>query len=85
MSVDPKLKKKKDEEAQQIWIGIDPPAKQCKRCMFAADDTEYTVGAEMAYCDIYEMSEDSDGKPDDILWDKAECEFFVENPYGGDV
>lgn len=82
MSVDPKLKKKKDEEAQQIWIGIDPPAAQCKKCLFAADDTEYTVGAEMAYCDVYELPA---GKPDDILWDKEDCEFFVESPYGGDV
>ena len=72
------LKKKKDEEASQIWASIPPPASQCKTCMFAQKDTEYTVGAEMSVCDVYEMP---DGKPTDILWDKAECEYHLERLY----
>lgn len=80
MEVSKELKRKKDEEAHQIWVGVDPSAKQCKRCLFAAEDTEYTVGAEMAYCDVYPMPE---GKPKGVLDDKAECDSFIEDPYGG--
>jgi hypothetical protein len=72
MSINPELKKKKDEEASQIWIGIDPPAAQCKTCIFAVEDTEYTVGAELGRCDVYE------DKPMNILWDEVECEWHVE-------
>lgn len=75
MSVDSELKKKKDEEASQIWASIDPPATQCKSCIFALEDTEYTVGAESSFCDVYEAP---DGKPTDILWDEAKCEWLVE-------
>lgn len=75
MNVDPNLKKKKDEEASQIWASIDPKARQCKKCMWAAEDTEYTVGVEMAYCDIFPMP---DGKPRGVLDDKVECEAFID-------
>ena len=75
MEVSKELKKKKDEEAAQIWAGITPPASQCKKCMWAAEDTEYTVGAEMAFCDVYPMP---DGKPNGVMEDKADCPSFVE-------
>ena len=29
----------------------------------------------ISFCDVYEAP---DGKPTDILWDKAECEWHVE-------
>ena len=76
MDIYDEIKKKQEEEAHQIWVGIDPKARQCKKCMFAAEDTEYTVGAEMAYCDIYPMPE---GKPNGVLEDKVECPSFVED------
>ena len=76
MDIYDEIKKKQEEEAHQIWVGIDPKASQCKKCMFAAEDTEYTVGAEMAYCDIYPMPE---GKPNGVLEDKVECPSFVED------
>lgn len=69
------LKKKKDEESRQIWVGTPPPASQCKTCMFAQKDTEYTVGAEMSFCDAYEAPE---GKPTGVLWDQEECEYHLE-------
>lgn len=72
MDISEQLKKKKDEEASQLWIGKDPPARQCKKCMWAAEDTEYTV---VGFCDVYEMPE---GKPMDVLWDEVECGFLVE-------
>lgn len=75
MDINEELKRKKEEEASQIWVSIAPSAKQCKTCVFAAEDTEYTVGAEMGFCDVYEMPE---GKPMDILWDDAECEWHLE-------
>lgn len=78
--VSEELKKKKEEEASQIWIGVDPPAEQCKKCLWAAEDTEYTVGAEMDFCDVYEVEE---GKPTGVLWDKTECPMFVEDPDAG--
>lgn len=75
MSVSKELKRKKDEESRQIWVGVSPSAEQCKTCAFAADDTEYTVGAEMSFCDVYELP---DGKPTAILWDKQICEWHLE-------
>ena len=73
--MDEKLKKKQDEKAQEIWAGIDPSAAQCRTCVFAQEGTEYTVGAEMSYCDIYEPP---DGKPTDVLWDREPCEWHLE-------
>ena len=66
------IKRRQDEKAKEIWASIDPPASQCKTCIFAADDTEYTIGAEKSSCDVYEY------KPMDILWDKEECEYHLE-------
>lgn len=76
MDISEELKRKKNEEASQIWVGMAPSAEQCKTCIFALEDTEYTVGAEMSYCDVYEPP---DGKPMDVLWDKTSCEWHVEN------
>ena len=75
MSIDEELKKKQEAKAREIWIGISPTAKQCKTCIFAKEDTEYTVGAEMDMCDVYSLEE---GKPTGVLWDGAECEWHVE-------
>jgi len=73
--VSEELKKKKDEEASQIWVGIRPSAKLCKTCYNAYKDTKYTVGAEKANCKVYEPPYD---KPSGVLWGDDNCEFYLE-------
>ncbi len=70
--MDEKLKKKKDEEASQIWIGIGPSAVQCRKCFNALEDTEFTNGAEKAMCKIY-----TEEKPTEVLWKGADCKYFI--------
>ena len=70
-----KMKAKMDENAAQIVVGKAPTAKYCRSCMWAYEDTKYTVGAEKAHCQIYEMPE---SKPNDVLWKDAECPAYVK-------
>lgn len=69
------LKRKKDEEAKQLWIGIPPSAEQCRKCIYSLSDTQYTIGAEKAFCDIFTPPE---GKSAGILTDDVECPFFEQ-------
>ena len=66
------LKKKLDEKAKEIWIGVAPSAKYCRTCAFALEDTEFVSGAEKPSCDMF------DEKPDEVLWKDAECVFYEE-------
>ncbi len=75
MSIDEELRKKKDEEARQLWKAISPTAKQCKTCKFAYPNTEYVNGYEKANCFVYEPPED---KPKEVLWDDGDCDFYTE-------
>ena len=67
------IKIKLDNKASELWVGVSPPASQCKKCIHACEDTTYTIGAQKANCDMYESPYD---KPPEILQDKIECEFF---------
>lgn len=73
--VDEELKKKKDEEAAQIWASIPPEAALCRKCFNALEDTEFTVGAEKVYCKIYVPP---DEKPTEVLWEGADCKYYIE-------
>lgn len=68
------LKKKKNEESKQIWTGVSPKGMLCKTCKFAYPNTKYTKGYEKANCLIFE----SEDKPMEVLWNGAECDFYVE-------
>lgn len=70
-----KLKKKIDEKVAQPLIAIRPSAEQCKNCVYAYPDTQYTVGAEKAYCEMYEPPE---GKPAGVLVDETKCPLYEE-------
>lgn len=72
--VDKELKKKKDEEAAQVWTSIRPEAALCKSCFNALEDTEFTVGAEKAFCKVYVAP---DEKPTDVLWKGADCKYHI--------
>lgn len=69
------MKEREDRKAKEKWIGIRPPANQCKKCLHAYPDTEYTVGAEKANCEMFQPPDD---KTPGILQDEIECEFFEE-------
>ena len=69
------LKEKKDREAKQPWVGIRPPATQCKKCIHAYPNTEYTIGAEKANCNMFQPPDD---KTPGILQDKLDCPYFEE-------
>lgn len=73
--VSEELKKKKDEEASQIWAAISPSAEKCRTCINALDDTEFTVGAEKCYCKVFVAP---DEKPTDVLWNGGDCRYYVE-------
>lgn len=68
------LKKKKDDEAAQRWTGVSPTAKMCKTCKFAQPDTKYVKGYRKTNCAVF-TDED---KPMEILWNDADCDFYVE-------
>ena len=69
------LKIKKDSEAKQLWVGIPPSAKQCRKCIHAYRDTEYTIGAEKANCDMFQPPDD---KPPGVLKDEEKCDFYED-------
>lgn len=70
--VSKELKKKKDDEARQIWTGVPPSVKWCRTCLFAEESTEYVNGAEKSSCVMF------DEKPDDVFLRGAECVFYTE-------
>ena len=69
------MKEREDRKAAERWISVKPSAKQCKKCIHAYEDTQYTVGAEKANCYMFEPPDD---KTPGILQDKIECPFFEE-------
>lgn len=73
MSIQKELKKKANEKANEIWKAISPPAKLCKKCIHAFEDTQYTVGAEKTNCDMFMPP---DNKPDEVLWENKDCPFY---------
>lgn len=68
------LRIKADKKAKELWVSIPPAANLCKTCKFAYPDTEFTKGYEKANCLVFESPED---KPTEVLWDNAECDFYV--------
>lgn len=66
-----KLIEKKKEEMQALGGVIRPKATYCKTCIHALPDTQYTVGAMKATCDMY-----LDEKPAEVLMDGEECDFY---------
>ena len=74
-NIDDQLMKKQDAKANERWVGVRPSAKQCKRCINALKDTQYTIGAEKAYCDMFVSPEE---KTPGILTDVIECPYFEE-------
>lgn len=73
--IDRALKIKRNLEAQQHWVSIPLSAKLCKKCIHAYPDTEYTIGAEKANCNMFEPPED---KPVEVLQGTADCDFYEE-------
>ena len=69
------LKIKKEEQAKELWTAVSPSAKRCRTCKFAYPDGKYAKGCEKANCYVFENGED---KPHDVLWDGANCDFYVE-------
>lgn len=70
------LKRLQDKKAEEIAMTggvIRPEATYCKKCLHALPDTEYTKGALKATCEMY-----LDSKPNDVLMNGAECDFFEE-------
>ena len=74
------IKKRQDDKAKEIWTGVAPPASQCKKCVHAYKNVKISkdaviYGATNSSCDMYEPP---DSKPNGILEDKADCEFYEE-------
>ena len=73
--VKPAIKKKQDDAAKELWVSIPPKATQCKTCIYAYPDTQYTIGAEKANCEMFEPPDD---KPMGVLWKDEPCPFYDE-------
>ncbi|MBP3199632.1 MAG: hypothetical protein J6N21_21905 [Butyrivibrio sp.] len=69
------IKEKQDLKANEKWIGVRPSAKQCRKCIHALKDTEFTIGAEKANCDMFIAPDD---KSPGILIDEVECPYLEE-------
>ena len=68
------------QKSKEVWTGVAPPATQCLKCVYCYPDLiinkdNKIVGAYNAHCEIYQPPED---KPNGILEDKIECDFFEE-------
>ena len=67
-------KKILDSEGENgACLGINP--KYCLTCIFAHGDPPFEDRPEKAYCKIYSKN-DSTGKPKEVYFDGAECEFY---------
>lgn len=73
--VSKELKIKKEKEAKQLLVGIQPEAKLCKTCKFRLPDTEFTEGYRKCNCEVFVAPED---KPMSILWDNGDCDFYTK-------
>ena len=59
----------------EIFGGRPTNAMYCKTCMFAANFESIGRQPQMRYCKIYEP-DDSHGKPDEVLYEGEECEYY---------
>lgn len=56
----------------------------CKDCIFRdhthvkIGEKEIPVGITKAYCDAYQPPPASNGKPHDVLFNNADCEFYAK-------
>ena len=73
MDIQKEMQKKAEDKAGEIWTGVGPSAKWCRKCIHAFKDTQYTVGAEKTNCDMFMPPDD---KPDEVLWKNEECPFY---------
>lgn len=39
------------------------------------------VGITKAFCDAFPQPPDSNGKPHDVLFNNADCEFYIKDPF----
>lgn len=57
---------------------------KCKDCIFrdhtviTIGDKTIPVGVTKAFCDAYQQPPASNGKPHDVLFDNADCEFYAK-------
>jgi hypothetical protein len=72
--IDEQIKKREDDMANELWTGLRPSAAQCKKCIHAYPNTQYTVGAEKANCFMFEPAPND--KPAGVLTDEVTCPYF---------
>ena len=79
MAVDVLLKRKKDEEAQMTGA-IRPNPVYCRTCKWSHGKAPYADLPEKANCIVY----DKEFKPKEVLFDGAECDFYLrKGKYNG--
>ena len=61
---------------EEIWTVQHPNAVACATCKFRATVAGDGTQLDRASTDTCEMYEDPERKPNDVLWDGAECEFY---------
>ena len=74
------------KEAQSQIKGQFPDRNKiiCKDCIFRdrtvieLGEKEIPVGVTKAFCDMYQAPPASNGKPHDVLFSNADCEFYVK-------
>lgn len=74
------------KEAQSQIKGQFPDRNKiiCKDCIFRdrtvieLGEKEIPVGVTKAFCDMYQAPPASNGKPHDVLFNNADCEFYVK-------
>ena len=61
---------------KEIWTAQSPNAAACETCKFRATVAGDGTPLDRASTDTCEIYEDPERKPNDVLWDGAECEFY---------
>lgn len=74
--IDEQIKTREENKAKEVWTGVAPVAGQCKRCIHAYPNTQYTVGAEKSNCFMFEPAPNN--KPAGVLTDEVTCPYFEE-------
>ena len=71
------LQKMKDSDNSSSGHGTRNPA-WCQTCVFSHGEPPFADMPEKAYCQIY-TREKTTGKPPNVYYEGAECEFFIKS------
>jgi hypothetical protein len=64
-----------DRIKDEVLVPVFATNKACKTCIFAHGEAPWADSPLKNYCMMYER-EDGQGKPDDVSYEGADCEYY---------